>query len=63
MLANSRLAYKPLTKAELGRILLDFSTVKEAENPLAEPRFIKRSELVKIFKLTPNQISYAVRAA
>ena len=50
MLAESRLAYKPLTKAELGRILLDFSTVKDAENPLAEPRFIKRSELFEILR-------------
>ena len=50
MLAESRLAYKPLTKAELGRFLIDFSTVKEAENPLAEPRFIKRSELFENFR-------------
>ena len=50
MLAESRLAYKPLTKAELGQILIDFSTVKEAENPLAEPRFIKRSEFFENFR-------------
>ena len=50
MLAESRLAYKPLTKAELGAILLEFSTVKSASEPLDSPRFIKRSEFFENFR-------------
>ena len=50
MLAESRLAYKPLTKAELGQILIEFSTVKDAQNLLGGPRLIKKSELSKIYR-------------
>ena len=50
MLAESRLAYKPLTKAELGAILLEFSTVKSASEPLDSPSLIKRSEFFENFR-------------
>ena len=44
----------PLTKAELGQIIEEFSTVKEAENPSEKSKKLKTSTICKHLRLTPN---------
>ena len=54
MLEASYKAHKPLTKAELGQIIEEFSTVKEAKNPSEKSKTLRISSICKYLRLTPN---------